>query len=70
MICEPLIDAQAAAKLLCTSARTVKRMAARGEIPAIRVGKCWRFRASALDEWMRGQLNSVGHPCPERSVNQ
>lgn len=69
MSCEPLIDAVAAAKLLCTSPRTVKRMAARGEIPAIRVGTRWRFRASALDEWVRSRLLSPSHPCPERSTS-
>jgi excisionase family DNA binding protein len=68
--CEPFIDAEAAAKLLCTSAKTVKRMAGRGEIPAVRIGRRWRFRASVLDEWMHTKLNSAGHPCPERSLNQ
>jgi excisionase family DNA binding protein len=56
--CEPAIDAQAAAKILGVCVRTVKRMAERGELPAFRIVNRWRFRASALDEWMRAQMNA------------
>ncbi len=63
---EPLIDAGAAAKLLHVHPKTVKRLAAEGRIPGMRIGKLWRFRASSLDEWMRSQLLSAGHPCPEK----
>ncbi len=66
MTCEPLIDANAAARILAVSAKTVKRMADRGEIPALRIGNRWRFRASELDEWMRSKLRSTCQPCPER----
>lgn len=31
---------------------TVYRMAKKGLIPAFKVGSQWRFRLSALDEWM------------------
>jgi nitrogen PTS system EIIA component len=70
MGCEPLINARVAAKLLDTSEKTVKRMAARGELPALRVGNRWKFRASELDEWMRSRLLSSRQSCPERSVVQ
>jgi hypothetical protein len=40
-------------------------MAARGEIPALRVGNRWKFRASELDVWMRSKLSSSGQPCPK-----
>lgn len=65
MPCEPLIDASAAARLLSVSAKMVKRMAARGEIPALRIGNRWKFRASELDEWVHSKLLSSGQPCPE-----
>ncbi len=65
MGCEPLIDAEKAAKLLNCSAKTVKRMAARGEIPSIRLGNRWKFRSSELDEWMRSKLRSTCQLCPE-----
>jgi excisionase family DNA binding protein len=58
--CEPLIDPEKAAQLLGCSERQIKRMAAENEVPALRVGNRWKFRASALDEWMRKQLSVYG----------
>lgn len=58
------IDPEEAAKILNTSSKTAKRMAARGEIPAFRVGNRWKFLASALDEWRRKRLASNCRPCP------
>lgn len=57
-MCEPLITAEQAAKILQCSAKTVKRMASRGELPAMQIGNRWRFRPSALDEYIRHQLLS------------
>ena len=68
MKCEPLITAEEAAELLCCSAKTVKRMAMQGKIPAMQIGNRWRFRSSLLDEWMRDQLLSGRHPCPTKEV--
>jgi excisionase family DNA binding protein len=62
--CEPLIDAGRAAALLDVHPKTVKRLAAQGLIPGMKIGKLWRFRASALDDWMRAQIDSARHPCP------
>jgi excisionase family DNA binding protein len=63
---EGLIDAEAASRLLGIHPKTVKRLAAAGVIPAMRIGRLWKFRASALDDWMAAQLKSSGHPCPEK----
>jgi len=63
--CEPLIDVIEAAELLEVHPKTVKRLAARGIIPGMRIGKLWRFRASVLDEWLSSQLHLSRHPCPE-----
>jgi excisionase family DNA binding protein len=53
---EPLLnDAQAAAFLGGLHPKTVQRMARRGEIPAYRIGRYYRYRASELDAWLRGQ---------------
>jgi excisionase family DNA binding protein len=60
--CEPLIDAAEAADLLKVHPKTVKRMAAQGRLPGLRIGRLWRFRASELDDWMRICLNSGSHP--------
>ena len=49
---EPLLDTEEAAKLLRIHPKTLRRNARRGEIPATRVGRLWRFRASLLNEWL------------------
>jgi len=46
-----------AAQYLRLSRRTVRQMAARGTIPAKRIGKSWRFLRWALTEWMEGESN-------------
>jgi excisionase family DNA binding protein len=55
---ERLLDSQEAAKLLNIHPKTIAQMARRGEIPAMRIGKFWRFRASALDKWVRSAVDS------------
>ena len=53
---EPLLDSDEAAALLRIHPKTLQRMARRGEIPGIQIGKLWRFRASTLNGWM----NDIG----------
>ena len=51
-----------ASQLLRVHPRTIKRMAARGEVPGhFRFGR-WFFYPSELDSWMRMELNSGRHP--------
>ena len=38
------MDPEDAAKMLGVTARTVTRLAERGEIPGFRVGRLWKFR--------------------------
>ena len=59
---EPLIDAQSAARILKLHPVTVREMAGRGDIPAMRIGRVWRFRASSLDAWVDSQLQWERHP--------
>src|SRR5689334_18333156 len=66
MSCEPLITADQAAENLNCSPKTVKRMAARGEIPAMQIGNRWRFRPSLLDEFIRHQLLSTAPSVSEK----
>jgi excisionase family DNA binding protein len=54
---EPLLDTEEAARLLRMHPRTLRTKARRGSIPAVQVGKRWRFRASMLDRWL-GKLAS------------
>jgi len=46
--------------------RTVYRLIKAGSIPAVRVGRQWRFRRSDLDAWLAGQRphgrQAEGHP--------
>ena len=36
-------------------ARTVSRLAKQGLIPAFKVGRRWRFKKAALNEWLGGE---------------
>lgn len=49
---EPLLDSTEAAALLKIHPKTLQKMARNGEIVAIQIGKLWRFRASALNDWL------------------
>lgn len=49
---EPLLDSHQAAAILRVHPRTLQRLVHRGEITAVHVSKLWRFRASALTEWI------------------
>ncbi len=53
---EPLLDSQQAADLLQVHPETLKRRARRGEIPGVKFGKVWRFRASGLEAYIRNLM--------------
>jgi excisionase family DNA binding protein len=52
---EPLLDSGQAANLLRIHRKTLQKMARRGELHGMRVGKLWRFRVSDLNEWLYRQ---------------
>jgi excisionase family DNA binding protein len=52
---EPLLDPIEAAALLRIHPGTLKKLARKGEIHGSHVGKCWRFRASDLNDWLLRQ---------------
>ena len=68
--CEPLIDAKRAAKILGVHPKTVKRLAAEGVIPRMKIGRVWRFRESELDAYIVRQLQYSGHPSPKGEAFQ
>jgi excisionase family DNA binding protein len=39
-------------KQLKLSTDTIYRMVRKGKIPAVKIGKKWRFRKSRIDEWL------------------
>lgn len=50
---EPWFSVEEVATHLRVSKETVYRWLEKGKIPAHRVGKQWRFKASEVDEWVR-----------------
>ena len=60
---EPLLDDnQASALLGGIHVKTLQRLARTGNVPAYRVGRFWRYRASELDSWLRSKVNSPRQP--------
>jgi excisionase family DNA binding protein len=55
---ERLLDSDEAASLLGIHKKTLQRMARNGEVPGVQIGDLWRFRASALNEWLASKLAS------------
>ena len=44
--------------------RTVYRLIKAGKIPAVRVGRQWRFRKRDIDAWLDGQQQAAHEPRP------
>ena len=53
---EILLTSKETSQILRIHPKVVERMAQRGEIPALKVGKFWRYRATALDAWINSKL--------------
>jgi len=60
---EPLLSDAAAGELLGLHPKTIQRMARTGEIPAKRLGRYWRFRASELNAWLETLATGRKKPC-------
>ena len=54
---EMFLDSREAAALLQIHPKTLQRLARKGEIRAMRIGKLWRFRASDLHTWVDLRLS-------------
>lgn len=62
MVKERLMTTDEIAEFLSCSVSTVRRFAARGEIPHYRLGKLLRFRRSEVENWLtRRQFGAVPH---------
>lgn len=55
-----MLTARDVSELLQMHITTVYRLTERGELPGFRVGKQWRFRREAIDEWCRAQESPQG----------
>jgi excisionase family DNA binding protein len=60
---ESLLTTKEASQVLKIHPKVLERMAKRGEVPALKVGKFWRYRATALDGWINSRLQSSRQPC-------
>ena len=58
---EPLLDSEEAAALLKIDDKTLQALARSGQVPAFRIGKLGRFRASELDKWVRSKISCGNH---------
>ena len=60
---EVLLTSREASQVLKIHPKVLERMAKRGEVPALKVGKFWRYRATTLDAWISSRLKSDRQPC-------
>jgi len=60
---EALLTSKEASRVLKIHPKVLERMAKRGEIPALKVGKFWRYRATTLDAWISARLQSGSQAC-------
>ncbi len=49
------------AMYLRLSEAKVYKLAKEGQLPALRVGKSWRFRRDLVDEWIRRETEQYFH---------
>ena len=60
---EALLTTKEASQILKIHPKVLERMAKRGEVPALKVSKFWRYRATTLDAWINSRLQSARQPC-------
>ena len=63
---ETLLTSKEASLVLKIHPKVLERMAKRGEVPALKVGKFWRYRATTLDAWINSRLQSGSQPAAQR----
>jgi excisionase family DNA binding protein len=64
MIDESFLTTEEVLEYLQVNLRTVYRLIKAGKIPAIRVGRQWRFRKRDIDAWLESQRPRGGRPIP------
>jgi len=55
----PLINTKDAAEQLGVSTRTAFKYAREGQVPAVRIGRSWRYPANLLDRMMKSSAASA-----------
>src|SRR4249919_2770808 len=70
MIDETFLTTEEVLEYLQVNLRTVYRLIKAGKIPAVRVGRQWRFRKRDIDTWLESQRRrSSPRPSLGRAVN-
>ena len=52
-----IMTTQEVADYLRLAEATIYKLAQSGEIPAVKVGRTWRFKKDLIDEWFRQEAN-------------
>lgn len=55
---ERLLDSDEAARIMNVHPKTLQKLARKGIVRGVHIGKLWRFRASTIEEWITSQLAS------------
>ena len=50
-----IMTAQEVAQYLRLAEATIYKLAQAGDIPAVKVGRTWRFKKELIDEWFKEQ---------------
>ena len=64
MIDESFLTTEEVLEYLQVNLRTVYRLIKAGKIPAVRVGRQWRFRKRDIDAWLENQRPRSARPAP------
>jgi len=56
---DPLWTVEEVANYLRLKPETVRAMARRGDLRAVKIGRVWRFRRSNLEQLLQEQVNSL-----------
>lgn len=56
-----IMNVREVAGYLRLSEAKVYKMANEGQMPALRVGKSWRFKRDLIDEWIRQETKMASH---------
>jgi excisionase family DNA binding protein len=59
----PLLTSEEVGKVLGIHPKVVERMAKRGELPGLKVGRFWRYQSAALAGWIDSRVQSDRTPC-------
>ena len=62
-----IMTAQEVAQYLRLDVTTIYRLAQAGGIPAVKVGRAWRFKRELIEEWFRREC--VGPIGPEKATS-